>query len=387
MQFNQFYTESNIGDKLIDNLQIERPKQAFDLGFGSGALLKSAKRRWSSIKLAGVDIDPKNIRIANREAMIDALELNGFSEDLPNIIMDRYGYIDVLVSNPPFFQKSIDANCRRILNLAGLSDCISLTKKTVPAELIFLAQNLRLLSDNGEIGIILPAGLVSGERWKNLRELLFERYSVSNIIQLPAKCFKKTEAKTFILTISKTQENKSGYVSISHLNKLDSLEVPIKEAIERADYDYYECRSYQTHKSKKISLNDFDVFRGNLSKYELEKSNYIHIHSTDFGPVPHKIKVIKNPLEGAKNCISGDILIARVGSRCIGRSVYIEDGSVPISDCVIVIRPRDNTVREEIWSRLNSKQSKDYFNNSSLGVGAKYLTHDILQNLITSKVV
>ena len=386
MQFSQFYTEAYISDKLVDSLRTENPKQAFDLGFGSGALLKSAKRRWSGIRLAGVDVDPKNIEAAKQEALIDTIELNGFSEDLPSIIIDKYGSIDILISNPPFFQKRLDDGCRRILKVSGLSDCISKSSKVVPAELIFLAQNLRLLSDSGEIGIILPAGLISGERWKELRRLIFEQYLVSNIIQLPQNCFKRTEAKTFILIISKYQGNKSEYVKISHLNKLNILKVPIKEAIERADFDYFECRDRQTN-NKKILLSDFEIFRGNLSKTELEKTKYTHMHSTDIRIVPNTMKLVTKPLKGAKNCISGDILVARVGSRCIGRSIYIKEGSVPISDCVIVIRSKNNIVREEIWAMLNSNQSRDYFSNSSLGVGAKYLTHNILQNFITNKVV
>lgn len=386
MQFNQYYTDSNISDKLINSLEIQYPNQAFDLGFGSGELLKSVKRRWSKIRLAGADIDPQNVNFAKKEALIDSVELDGFLENLPNIILEKYGNIDILISNPPFFQKKISDNCLRILESADLLDCISMKSKTIPSELIFLAQNLRLLSETGEIGIILPAGLVTGERWKVLRSLLFRKYNMKNIIQLPENSFKQTEAQTFMLIFSISNQLNSGLVTLSHINKTEKIVIPICEAIERADYNFYEYRKHKSHFTK-FEATDFTVFRGNTSRVKLKVNQIEHIHSTDFDKSPLMTTLVSNFHQDIKVCKASDILVARVGSRCVGRIMYVSAGSLPISDCVIVIRAKNEKSRIKIWKKLCSPQFQEFLNSSLLGVGPKYITHSLIKTFLTNGTV
>lgn len=386
MQFNQYYTDSNISDKLINSLEIQYPNQAFDLGFGSGELLKSVKRRWSKIRLAGADIDPKNVNFAKKEALIDSVELDGFLENLPNIILEKYGNIDILISNPPFFQKKISDNFLRILESADLLDCISMKSKTIPSELIFLAQNLRLLSETGEIGIILPAGLVTGERWKVLRSLLFRKYNMKNIIQLPENSFKQTEAQTFMLIFSRSNQLNGGLVTLSHINKTERIVIPICEAIERADYNYYEYRR-QSSNLLKVEAKDFDILRGNKSRITLQADQIRHIHSTDFSKNPSILTLTDNIHENIKMCKTGDILLARVGSRCVGRIIFVSGGSLPISDCVIVIRASNKNTRIKIWKKLCSSHFQEFLNSSLLGVGPKYITHNIVKEFLTNGTV
>lgn len=386
MQLNQYYTDSNISDKLINSLEIQYPNQAFDLGFGSGELLKSVKRRWSKIRLAGADIDPQNVSFAKSEALIDSVELDGFLENVPNIILEKYGNIDILVSNPPFFQKRISDNCLKILQSADLLDCISIKNKTIPSELIFLAQNLRLLSETGEIGIILPAGLITGERWKSLRSLLFIRYNMKNIIQLPENSFSQTEAQTFMLIFSKNNELNKNTIILSHVDKTKKILIPISDAVERADYNYYEYKR-QSPNLVKVETNDFNILRGNKSRVKLKVDQIRHIHSTDFSKDPSVITLENNTHKDVKVCETGDILVARVGSRCVGRIMYVSEGSLPISDCVIVIRAKSKKIRTRIWKKLCSSHFQEFLNSSLLGVGPKYITHNIIKEFLTNGTV
>lgn len=386
MQLNQYYTDSNISDKLINSLEIQYPNQAFDLGFGSGELLKSVKRRWSKVRLAGADIDPRNVSFAKTEALIDSVELDGFLENVPNIILEKYGNIDILISNPPFFQKKISDNCLKILQSADLLDCISIKNKTIPSELIFLAQNLRLLSETGEIGIILPAGLITGERWKSLRSLLFIKYNMKNIIQLPENSFNKTEAQTFMLIFSKNNKLNKDNITLSHVHKNKKILIPISDAIERADFNYYEYKKHSPN-SLEVKNNDFNILRGNKSRVKLEADQIRHIHSTDFSKNPLEVTLENSTHKDIKFCEKGDILVARVGSRCVGRIMYVSEGSLPISDCVIVIRAKNKRIRTRIWKKLCSSHFKEFLNSSLLGVGPKYITHNIIKEFLTNGTV
>jgi type I restriction-modification system DNA methylase subunit len=383
MQLNQYYTNNIYGDALVKNLTIASPKTALDLGFGAGDLLCAAKRRWDNLSLIGIDIDKKNILNAETNKIIKALELSGFDPSLPNIINDNFGEIDLLISNPPYFSCDLDYNNKKILEAIGLLDCISKNLNKVPAELIFLAQNLRLLTKTGEIGIIVPAGLISGQRWLPVRQFLFEKYDITNIIQLPEASFKKTDAQTFIITLKyKTKELKS--IPLSYIDKENVINVNISNAVVRADYRFYKEITTLEHIDK-ISNEDFEMYRGNKSHNELLKIGNAHIHTTDMPHEPTKIDIKTNKVNDIKNAKTNDILIARVGRRCLGRTLYIHSGFVPISDCIIGITPKNEVIGDKIWKKLSSMQCKKYLTNAALGVGAKYITYKTIRDYLTNE--
>lgn len=386
LQLNQYYTEFEQSSSLINHMNSSSPKLALDLGCGVGSLLHAAKNRWANLKLIGVDIDPLNIIKANSSKIIQALLLDGFSLDLPDILEDKYGAIDLLVSNPPYYVTELDHNKRKILEKAGLDHCITRSTKKIPAELIFLAQNLRLLKNNGEIGIILPAGLISGERWKQLRLFLFKNYRVPKIIQLPKNCFKKTDAQTFIVLISqKEKADSNSTIEVLDIQKNHSYRIGLDEAVERADFQFY----HEMHTSKdggiKVSNQDFSIYRGSLSHKELKKLGCEYIHTTNLLKIPSQIYGGYAPLDIGNHAVKGDILVARVGTRCIGRVAVLQEGNLPLSDCVICIRPKDKMTRINIWEKLTSNKAISFFQNSAYGVSAKYLTHSLIVNFLTNK--
>lgn len=382
MKLNQYYTENIYGDILVKNLSIPSPKIALDLGFGSGSLLHAAKRRWGDLSLIGIDIDSRNLVNANSLKLIQTIELNGFNPLLPDIIKERFGDIDLLVCNPPYYSRELDRDAKTILNSVGMLEHIPTYTKKIPAELVFVAQNLRLLSRTGEIGIIVPAGLISGEKWKPIRKFLFSNYCISNVIQLPTCSFRNTDAQTFILTIKhKTQIREN--ILLSHVQELTQLNINIQEAAVRADYTYYQETS-KLENPTYISFSDFDLYRGNKSHNELIKIANKHLHTTNMPSLCAKRRFPNEPLIGAKNTKKGDILIARVGRRCLGRVVYVEKGNIPISDCIIGIRPKTTQLGKAIWEMLSSFQCRNYLNQVSLGVSAKYITYKTITEYLTN---
>jgi len=383
MQLNQYYTESKYGDFLVQNLSIASPQVALDLGFGAGNLLHAAKRRWEGISLVGIDIDEANIHQAKSDKLIKALELNGFEPTLPEIINDRFGEIDLLLSNPPYFSCDLDFNNKKVLKAIGLMECLSNKLKKVPAELIFLAQNLRLLTKDGEIGIILPAGLISGEHWKPVRAFLQSNYQITNVIQLPINSFKKTDAQTFMMTLKHKVSENDG-IPLSHICKKPIIVVGAENVKERADYDYYQ-EIPKLANTTKLSESDFTIYRGSKSHNELSNLTPTHIHTTHMSNEPVEKDIGQYPFNNAKNAQAGDILIARVGRRCLGRTLRVTKGSAPISDCIIAITPKSKNIGEAIWKKLSSQECRHYLFNTSLGVGAKYITYKTITDYLTNK--
>lgn len=381
MQLNQFYTQSQYSDLLIGSLNLEMPLNVVDLGFGDGELLRAASRRWNGLSLIGVDIDSGNVKNANSQNLIQAVHHDGFNPVLPQILNDKYGEIDVLVSNPPYFAKEVDKNILSILSEAGMADCISKKCKKIPAELVFLAQNLRLLSLNGELGIILPAGLISGERWRGVREFLLSVYYVRECIQLPIGSFNRTDAQAFILIISKKTSHCPKYLKLSHAAFSQTIEIDLKKAAHRSDYLYY----YQTNSTKnpnRIQADDISILRGNLPHKTLKAEYEDYIHTSQLPLEPTVIDLPYSPTSEGNNAVCGDILLARVGRRCIGRVALVRAGTLPVSDCIIIVRAVNQTIRSAVWAKFSAPHAKLTMQNWSLGVGAKYITHSIVKEYL-----
>ncbi|EGY53250.1 N-6 DNA methylase [Neisseria shayeganii] len=285
MSLNQFYTEALFSQSLINSLDSFSPKTILDLGFGHGSLLYAAREKWPKARLIGIDIDKENIDKANKEKVIEAIHFDGFSFNLFGLLKEKYEEIDLLISNPPYFQTDLTEENKNILKEAGLLKCLSKHRRKIPAELIFFAQNLRLLNNNSEMGIILPSGLITGEKWKDFRRHIFQEYSIKNIIQLPAKSFKKTDAQTFIVILSKCASvgKNNNKIRVSDILTNKSIDLNINEAVERADYQFHQYkRNISSQKYITINPDDFLIFRGNVSHNYLKKNKINYFHTTHF---------------------------------------------------------------------------------------------------------
>ena len=184
----QYYTHQNISKLLMSNILMKNPKKILELGIGDGALLREAKLKWRDSKIIGGDIDPKNIKILKKEfPNVDLFLINGLSSRLNHRLKIKLGSIDVGVCNPPYLVVEKSDEIKKILNSSRLGDLSDY--RIVTSDLVFLAQNLLLIRENGELGIILPDGLLTSHQFSMFRKRIIENYSIKGIIELPDKIF------------------------------------------------------------------------------------------------------------------------------------------------------------------------------------------------------
>jgi type I restriction enzyme M protein len=365
----------------VSQLQSKSVSNILDIGCGQAGLLNAASRRWSKAKLIGYDIDPLNYSINCNKLNLQYGD--GLDPDLSKKILDTFGSVDVSVSNPPYLNVDYNKAVKKILRQAGLYDAIPAKLKVIPAELVFIAQNLLVLKKGGELGIILPASLVSGEKWKGVREYLLESYIISNSIQFPTTAFKKTETSTFALCLK--NKNKKNKYTITLNDNLFSKTIKIDKtaAIKRMDFSYYDFKSQDDKLKTKVTLTS--LFRGNRTDKDLREFNCKYLHTSDLKNIFQTLDLKSNfSLDNTKCATKGDLVVSRVGSRCVGKSAFIKSGTIPISDCLFVIRSN------EIDSLVNFMKSGDFYNktkHSALGVGAKYITMNLLREMINDNDV
>lgn len=375
-RLSQYYTNRDVAEMLISSLPSNEGQNIIDLSAGEGSLLSTATVKYKDAKLYGIDIDDENFRKLNSlnnttSICLDATQSASFEK-----IKALNSTYDIVIGNPPFYRTEHTDFSRELFNEWSLNN----KTKYYRAEILFLILSLKLLDREGSCGIVVPDTLISSDKYKPLREKIVSLFKFINVIELDNKAFLGTEARTHILTVSnKKTLNPSIKTRSSKENK--SIKLSEKEFIERADHQYNSFKN--NHSEKTIENCGIKVLRGNLSKTKNTQLHDAIIHSSSFY---HDYSQFENNHDSVKNATSiqavkGDVVVPRVGTRCLGRVGIIRSGSFIITDCVFVIKASEYQCGEMIAKALKSKFGVDWIKSISKGIGAQYITLNDIKKL------
>ncbi len=380
---SQYYTQQIYSKLLINTIDVEYPAMILDMGVGDGSLTKAALERWNAAQYFAVDIDSKNCEII--KSVSDSIVIvneDGLDPSINKKLKIKVGTIDVAICNPPYGTILNEETFNILYKRAKLNSCITL--KRVPLDVVFLANNLSMLKEGGQLGIILPDGVLTRKDLRGLRRELMNNHTIKSIIQLPDNIFKGTEARTHILILSKGQSNyKKVNVMFANENGeiKNVLHVDKNDLIDRMDYSFHLWKSEQTLSIGK-SLLDLGVHisRGSYTHKDIKRLGVNYIHTTNIFDEQINSILLPEEYKAKIYALKGDILMARVGKRCIGKIAYIEKGEYLITDCIYRLRVPPK-YRKVIWNYLNSKEVNTWMNVSAHGVCSKVISKEDLLNL------
>jgi type I restriction enzyme M protein len=383
----RYYTIDSASRLLIAQLQDKKPARILDLGAGAGSLTLAARREWRYAQIITVDIDTAS---SQRLYQLDALsELGNHTHfnydalkfDLPQILGGKDSVADIAVCNPPFLKPIWRKEYASILEEAGLSGCYA-TMKDATAEVLFLAQNLRLIRDKGSLGIIVPDGIVSGKKHENLRRELIRSHGIKSVIKLPRTAFTGTDAQAYIITLIKHGKADDRI----ELRRLDaagqwdkSIFIDNKTAACSFDFSFNSISMPPNCGFRKLSSLVVSLRRGTIISSDREKASPHAFHVTDF-PVDNAIFSIPKrfrsdtPTENSGGVFAkkGDILLARIGRNLESKICQVRDGFMQVTDCVYVIRPSEEH-RHKIFEALRSDFGRMWLTKVAHGVSARHL--------------
>ena len=391
----RYYTRLNISSLLVSQLKRSEPKTLVDLGSGAGALTVAAIRAWDRVTALTVDIDPgARARIARTLHGIERgrhthFQVDALGLDLPVRLNSDSGPIDLAICNPPFVRPKWRRAFSSIVEAAGFNSCLPKISDA-SAALLFLSQNLRLLGDDGTLGIIIPDSLASAAKYRRFREVLLNRYAVERIITLPRSSFIGTDAQAHILIMSKSRA--LGNILMQRLERSGALSeelgIPVERASERFDYEFhFSPKSTQrTGTSTTLSALILECERGSLSSAESRRMSFPVLHTTDLArTTTPKWRALSTTYHAAvpekhsrlKRARPGDILVARVGRHLEEQIVGIANGSPIISDCVYRIRVAP-CIRRTLLEQLTSLPGRSWLASRAFGVSARQLSKHAL---------
>ncbi len=396
--WGRYYTSPEVSHSLIERINVPKPKLILELGSGSGALCTAAASRWQAARLITVDTDkcPSKRQSAlglGKSPQHSHFVHDALDEDLPNKIGLRLGTVDVAVCNPPYIRPRWRAEFGSILEDAGLSGALA-SLHDAGADLLFLAQNLRLLRRKGKLGLILPDGLVTAERFSGVRRTLLRQHLIEQVVQLPRGVFKGTEAQTYLAVLSK-MAGETDQLTLRQMGidgQLSSaVDVPQELAAKRMDYTFHAQASSAQHLQdgyRRIQVGNAltDVIRGSICSSEIGGFPTAVFHLGDFAKpngenairiVPKRFSLSEHAARtmnsNAHLAWPGDILLARVGRNLQNRLALVVYGPCVISDCIFALRATDEH-RERLYRFFESDAGQHALATSAHGVAARFLS-------------
>ncbi|WP_350327094.1 methyltransferase [Pectobacterium aroidearum] len=365
VEYKQFYTESDVSAKLSNSIEAINPENCLELSAGEGALIAAILDKHPKLSITAVDIDCKNSLIL-KDKFPEAEVICGDSTS-SNIYESIYDEsYDIALCNPPF--KKIPSS--ELINFI-LKDVTGERnkRKSIRSEIVFLLINLKKLKPLGELAIILPDMFFTSLRYSWLRAYLVNNFSLIKVIECEHNSFRKTEAKTHIYHIIKKCPDRLSSVCFLSANKSIKL-----------SYDEF----ISAHK-KNTSLHDFDnlffLFRGKLSGKECRLSGLPYFHTTSFVANTYMSDKI---IEKSEKCaMEGDILIARVGTRVIGKTTIFSSPPSLVSDCIFCLRIKDLRVRDFFLTHWNADKN-DWLAKHAKGTCAKNISLTVFKDYVRS---
>ncbi len=368
-KLSQFYTNADLSQLMAEKISDYKTLKVFDLGAGKGALLKPFfKRNKEGLKyILAVDIDNHNCEYLNTKKIKVENVDSSKKKNINNLIL-KHGLFDACVINPPFRFVAVEKNEIEVLNDFGLEKYSS--HKKIPSEIIFLINAMSLLRVGGVCAAILPDRIVTSSKWKFFRETLINNFYLKEVVSIPEKSFAKTEAIAHVLVLVKKLSHQK--IMLSHVNNLRTISVAREEFVNRGDFGFY----FNKQKINEVLNGDYYIYRGRLSFKEIKALKCKYVHTNNICSLNNFFdeRVESLDLLAEKIVRRGDVVVARVGTRVIGKVNMVRSSGFLPSDCIIVIRSKNWLSMIKIFRLLKSGKLSKMIVSNAKGVAAKYIT-------------
>lgn len=380
---NKFYTRAEVGELLTREIGCIAPQSVLDLGSGEGSLASAVARRWPQAPIMTVDVDPACVDDLHAALLSAGCEhhehriLDVLNSDLPNEFANRR--FDLAVCNPPFYRPDWKREFADILREAELASACP-SKVDATAEILFLAQNLRLLNEGGTVALIVPDGLATGWRALAFRRAILSHHSLRTVVQLPPYSFLDTEAYCFILILDKGRADPSDAVKLLRLDEHGDVSEPIfieqQFAEVRFDYAYHHIALSAPSGATSLRQLGAEVRRGSLSTVQRKASDAFVFHTGDFPSASSSVCLDKGipDISGKRLVVAepGDILMARVDRELHEKVTFVAEGRAAITDCVYRIRLPEKH-QKRAFDALTSAEGRKRIQAATKGVGARLI--------------
>lgn len=375
--FNFYATPSWVADLIARHYRPKQRTQVIDLGAGEGSLLKSFAELHPKAHRTAIEVDFSHFSHLSKVTQdIHCIDL--LNDTIPGSVLRR-GFQRTIISNPPFGKVCLKPDIKDNLVKHKLIDPNSCSRNA-RLEAYFLSLALSVSKEGSSIAFIISANLLYQNLWRVLRNTLVAEHKLEKVVLLPTDAYAQAEVESAIIFL-RPYKGRTKSIAISDYR--GGSVITSKCDPHRFVNSFFEELNPIQDKMPKLGGILETIYRGRSCSKELKDNNIVHLHSTDINAShSKKIRLTSNQPLGAfpreKIASAGDILIARVGTRCLGSAVMIESGKSIISDCVISVRVPDDK-KEHIFGKLASDEGREWLRSTARGSCAKIITYESIQ--------
>lgn len=212
-----------------------------------------------------------------------------FEDVFPEVI--KAGGFDVIVGNPPW----IDIKGMNPVEVDYYFEKYKSTSNRMNIYATFFEKALRLLSNNGYFGYIVPNSILYQSSYKELRRIVLNKFHLNNIVRLPDNVFKNVKVESVVLIISRGETKALDCLIYDRQNSINVIDNSLAKEIKKINQDKWRAHELLT----------FDIFSNDdvvslITKIEKDKTTLEQICDFSLGITPydkykgHSKKLIEN---------------------------------------------------------------------------------------------
>lgn len=351
-----------------------------ELGSGTGNLARACLGSSNPTSYLGVELDDRLIHCSPLDARAGFLRGNVQSpRELAALLGDRM--FSRVVGNPPYGMQALGVDAQQ--RLADLCPGIPQIFNWVQLDLYFMLESLARLRRPGEAAFIVGAPIAEDARLIAFRHALMSCASEVECFELPVDAFDwKAEVQSFVLVArfgtSKMKRVRLGRLAGDAFDVVAERWVSPKEATHRLDFSFHEFQALSASLRSAAgctTLHDLgaSVVRGSRTRAQFDQLGISCFHTSDFPQQGLEVQFGADQDHGFQVAATNDILLPRVGTRCMGRQALVTRGQRHYTEAVYRLRvPRKHHSRVADW--VLSAAGTTWRQAAAKGSCAKHIT-------------
>ena len=225
-----YYTPEDIAEFIVDWAKPNLNCKVLEPSCGDGHFLSALKSKCCKADVTGVELDPKECKKAKKYGykVVSGDFFSFYKKNIDNKI--KY---DFIIGNPPFIRyQNFDEKYRAVAFELMMSHGFHPNRLT-NIWLPFLLLSCEALSDNGKIGMVIPAELFQVDYASEAREYLSIHFEKLTLVTFKKLVFDGIQQEV-ILLLGEKKSRKKG-IRVVELDDLDELVKKGLSCLDRAE--------------------------------------------------------------------------------------------------------------------------------------------------------
>lgn len=316
-----------------------------ELGAGNGRIAEVCLDMCSPSSYVGVELDKQllsNCPMDDRASFLHGDVLS--PTRLSTLLGDQQ--FSKTIGNPPYGMQALNLDCQG--RIAELCPGIPQIADWVQLDLYFMLESLARLKRPGEAAFIVGASIAEDSRLKAFRQILMQAASEVECFELPLDVFgKQAEVQSFLLVArfgsSTLKSVRLGRMTGEDLEVVAERYVSPELAVQRLDLAFHEFQELNASLRSRSGFRSLDelgvtVIRGSRTRAQFDALGIRCFHTSDFPHEGAEVRFGQGRDYGFQTAAANDILLPRVGTRCMDRHALVVKGLRHYTEAVYRLR-------------------------------------------------